>query len=339
MAGRKSRVTRVEVAELARASAPTVSRALAGDSRISEATRLRVLAAAEELGYRPNLIARSLRKQSTGIIGVVVTDLENSYHAQALRLLVDELGEKGFAPLVFSCNAKQSAETVISRLTGFQVDAVIALAAPFDKEIVQNCSRSGKSLVLMNRYDGPEPVATVVGDNCAGGALLADHLIARGARSFGYFAGDDRTLISHDRETAFTARLAEAGFACTSRAVSTYSYDAARTAAATLLESPLDAVFCANDTLAFALMDAARQDLGMSVPDDLMIAGYDNSPLSERPAYDLTSVDQNLTELVTRTVARAQLLSADRGGASPSEVVVPRLVPRGSTAPGQSTES
>jgi DNA-binding LacI/PurR family transcriptional regulator len=336
MTGKQEKVTSIEVAARARASASTVSRALAGDPRISEATRLRVLAAAEELGYRPNLIARGLKNKASGIIGVVVTDLENSYHAHVLRLLVDELGESGFAPLVFSCNARQSAETVMSRLMGFQVEAVIALAAPFDVEIVQTCRRSGKPLVLMNRYDGPEPVATIVGDSRAGAAMLADHLIAQGARSFGFFAGDASTSISRDRESAFVERLAEAGFTCRARAASSYDYDSARAAAADLLATPPDAVFCFNDTLALALMDAARHDFGYSVPDDLMIAGYDNSILAGRPSYDLTSVDQSLPELVARTVARARGLVAGPDMILPSEVVAPRLVPRGSTAPRQS---
>jgi DNA-binding LacI/PurR family transcriptional regulator len=224
----------------------------------------------------------------------------------------------------------------MSRLMGFQVEAVIALAAPFDAEIVRTCRGSGKPLVLMNRYDGPEPVTTIAGDSRSGAAILADHLIAQGARSFGFFAGDASTPISRDRESGFIERLAEAGFSCSARAVSNYEYDSARLAAAELLATPPDAVFCFNDTLALALMDAARYDFGYAVPGDLMVAGYDNSIFANRPAYNLTSVDQNLPELVARTVARARSLAVSPDLILPPEVVAPRLVERGSTAPRKS---
>ncbi|WP_171060775.1 LacI family DNA-binding transcriptional regulator [Poseidonocella sp. HB161398] len=324
-------MTTIQVAALAGASPSTVSRALSGDPRITEATRQRVLAAADELGYRPNLIARGLKNRATGIIGVVVTDLGSFYHAEALRLLVDELGENGLAPLVFACHARQSADAVIARMAGYQVDAVIALAAPFDREIVASCDRSRKPLVLMNRYPGPEPVSTVGGDFDRGGALAAGHLIARGARSFAYFAGEDGAQISRDREAGFLRRLAEDGLGCRARISSVYSYDAARQAAAALLADPPDAVFCANDTLAFALIDAARHDAGLRVPGDLMVAGYDNTTLAARPSYDLTSIDQDLPELVARAVRRARALAEDPAAAPVQDVVLPRLVARGTT--------
>lgn len=329
--GRKIRT--IEVAALAQISQSTVSRALAGDKRISQATRDRVLAAAQELGYRPNLIARGLKNRSTGIVGVIVTDLDNTYHAHALQLLIDEMGQRNLAPLVFVCNATERAGAVISRLAGYQVDAFIALAAPFSAEIVKSCGEGKKPLVLMNRYDGPEDVSTVGGDGAAGGALVADHLVAQGARSFAFMAGEDSTLISAEREAGFTSRLAELGHACRRRAASAYSYAEARRTAAELLADPPDAVFCANDTLAFALMDTARQDLGYAVPRRIMVAGYDNSALSAWSTYDLTSVDQSLGDMTSQTVAVTLSMITDPDKEPSRHVVAPRLVVRGSTSP------
>ncbi|MGO4839109.1 substrate-binding domain-containing protein, partial [Rhizobiaceae sp. 2RAB30] len=196
------------------------------------------------------------------------------------------MGQKGLAPLVFVCNATERAGAVISRLKSYQVDAVIALAAPFSADIVKSCRSEGKPLVLMNRYDGPDEVSTVGGDSARGGALVAEHLVTQGASSFAFMAGEDNTLISAEREAGFTARLAEFGHSCNRRASSPYSYAEARRIAADILADSPDAVFCANDTLAFALMDTARQEFGRRSPNDIMVAGYDNSAVSAWSTYD-----------------------------------------------------
>jgi len=327
--GRKVRT--FEVAALAQASPSTVSRALAGDKRISEATRERVFAAARQLNYQPNLIARSLKNASTGIVGVVITDLDSLYHSHTLKLLIDEMGERGLAPLVFACNATDRAGGVISRLMSYQVDAVIALAAPFDAEIVQSCHEGGKPLVLMNSYDGPAPAHVVAGDSRAGGALAAEHFIQAGARRFAFLGGEDSTRISHDRERGFRDRLEQAGHNCRIRAQTSYTYSDARQAAADLLAQKPDAVFCANDLLAFALMDTARRS-GLSIPGDLILVGYDNTAIAAWPSYDLTSIDQCLEVMVSETVA---VTMAIIGGSSPDPVhltIPPRLVQRNSTA-------
>lgn len=331
MVKHSGKVRSIEVAALARASASTVSRVLSGDKRISQATRERVLAAAAELGYQPNLIARSLKNSSTGIVGVVVTDLDNLYHAHTLKLLIDEMGDRGLAPLVFACHKRERASTVISRLMSYQVDAVIALAAPFSAEIVKSCQSAGKPVVLMNRYDGTEEISLVAGDGIKGGALVADHLAAAGARRFAFFAGEDHTRISSDREHGFKQRLSELGHDCSLRAASAYLHAAAFKAATELLEERPDAVFCANDTLAFALMDAARHSFGLRVPQDLTIVGYDNSELAAWPSYNLTSVDQSLEEMTLLAVQETLALISDPEFIPTRRMVTPKLVVRGST--------
>lgn len=322
------KVRSFEVAALANISRSTVSRVLSGDPRISSETRARVLAAAAELGYQPNLIARGLKNQSTGIVGVVVTDLDNPYHAHALQLLIDKLGSLKLAPLVFVGDTAAGAESAIERLMSYQVDAVIALAAPFSREIVAACRAGKKPLVLMNKHDGDDDVSVVHGDGMLAGAIVADHLVERGAASFGFFAGEDRTTISIDREAGFVERLRQRGFALGVRAQSRYGHAPAMAASAPLLSSGVDAVFCANDTLAFALLDAARSRLGRRPP---MVVGYDNSALAGWPSYDLTSVDQNLEQMTFATVKTALALAKGLHGKTGRHVIAPFLVERGST--------
>lgn len=332
------KVRSIEVAELAQISRSTVSRALAGDTRISEATRDRVLAAARQLGYRPNLIARGLKNQSTGIVGVVVTDLENAYHAHALQLLVEKLGAGRLAPLVFACNTVEGAENAIARLMSYQVDAVVGLAAPFSDQIVKSCVAGGKPLVLMNRHEGNENVGVVAGDGLAAGAMVADHLVARGARRFAFLGGEDNSFISKERERGFTDRLVSHGFDLAVSLSSRYSYAEARVVAADILRAAPDAVFCANDTLAFALLDAAR---AADAPEGErpMVVGYDNSALAGWPSYDLTSVDQNLEAMTSRTVEAAFAMIAAPDAVAERQTIAPFLVERGSTSSRNSSRT
>ncbi len=329
--GKKIRAA--DVAALAQSSRSTVSRALAGDKRISKAVTDRILAAAKELSYEPNLIARSLKNQRTGIVGVVVTDLDIPYHADTLKLLIDEMGDRQLAPLVFACNTPLLANAVISRLMNYQVDGVIALAGPFSSEIVRSCHANGKPLVLMNPYDGPEQVNIVAGDNFAGGALAADHLVNRGARRFAFLAGEDGTPISKEREFGFSTRLKELGHSSFRRVSCPYSYDAAFKASEGILTDSPDAVFCANDTLAFALMDAARQRFGRSVPEDIMVVGYDNSRIAGWPSYDLTSIDQSRDQLALQAVTTLMAVISGASSESIKNIIGPRLIERGSTSP------
>lgn len=326
----RKKVRSFEVAELANISRSTVSRVLGGDPRISEETRRRVLAAAEQLGYQPNLIARGLKNRNTGIFGVVVTNLDNPYHAHALQLLVEKMGERRIAPLVFVGNSPEGAEQAIDRLMSYQVDAVVALAAPFSRQIVDSCLAKRKPLVLMNGYEGSEPVGVVCGDNVAAGAMVADHLVGHGARHLAFFGGEDGTPISNQRLDGFRGCLrSRHGLEVETIVESPYRYDEAFSIAAKILRSQADGVFCANDTLAFALQDAARA-IGTE-PAIPMIVGYDNSMLSARPIYDLTSVDQNLEEMTSRAVEVATSMVDGSDEEATRLIIKPFLVERGST--------
>lgn len=329
------RIRSFEVAERAQISRSTVSRVLSGDPRISEATRERVLAAAAELGYRPNLIARGLKNQATGIVGVVVTELDNAYHAHALQLLIEAMGARRLAPLVFAGRSAEGAEKAIERLMSYQVDAVIALAAPFADPIVAACAAGQKPLVLMNGYDGPGNVGAIGGDNAAAGRMVADLLIARGGKRFGYLGGEDATAISRERADGFVQGLSDAGHTIATTRICRYDYDTALPVAQDLLTEGVDAVFCANDTLACALSDAARV-IGGPRP---LIVGYDNSALAARPIYDLTSVDHDLPRMIARTVETAQAMIAHPTAQPPRDTIMPFIVERGSTRPAPTKDT
>ncbi|WP_277749146.1 LacI family DNA-binding transcriptional regulator [Paenirhodobacter populi] len=332
--GRK-KIRSFEVAERANISRSTVSRVFSGDPRISEETRSRVMAAATELGYRPNLIARGLKNSRTGIVGVVVTEIGSAYHSLALQMLVEKMASARLAPLVFVGKTQQGTGNAIARLMSYQVDAVIALAAPFADDIVEACKAGKKPLVLMNDYSGAENVATVGTDNYLAGQMVAKHLIARGARRFAFFGGQDGTDISNKRSRGYSDTISEAGHSLSLWSTAHFDYvealAAARDLARQALDSRVDAIFAANDTLAFALSDVLRDIAppGSSLP---LLVGYDNSAMSNWPGYDLTSVDHNLDDMIDLSIQTAINMADDPFAPAPKRLIQPVLVARGSTS-------
>ena len=325
------RVRSFEVASLANISRSTVSRALSGDPQIPPATRERVLKAAAQLGYTPNLIARGLKNQKTAIVGLVISELENPFYALLLDALNRGLEDNGLASLLFVCPDIKRFDDIVPRLMSYQVDAVVVAAGPLSSVIAEQCSAAGKPLVYVNRYGQQDGTSVVSGENFRGGELAAEHLIATGARTFGYLAGLEETSTTRDREIGFRRRLAEHGISHIRRDIGYYSYEGAVDAAHRLLSDMPDAIFCDNDAMAVCLVDIARVHYGIEIPERLGVVGYDNTPVSALPAYQLTTIDQRIDQMAQTTVELLVGLIDDPDAGPQKRFVTPRLVRRATT--------
>jgi DNA-binding LacI/PurR family transcriptional regulator len=328
---RKS-VHSIDVARLAGVSRSAVSRAFTDGASISESKRLRIFEAAKQLGYRPNAIARSLITSRSNLIGLLLADLKNPFYSNVLDLLCQKIQRSGRGTLLFSCEYADP-ETMLSNLLSYQVDAVLMTAATLSAGLVEQCERFGKPLVVINKYTESAGISCVSCDNVASGQLVAGHLVARDSRRIGYIAGSQSTLSSRDRERGFIDGLRERGRDLYARDVGYYTYQGGIEAARrvlSLLPRP-DAIFCANDAMACAVIDVARSEFGIRVPDDLGVVGFDNNPSSAANAYDLTTVDQNIDDLTTAAmnILLSELEAPSKGA---RQVVVPgRLVIRSSS--------
>ena len=329
-----NRVRSYEVASLANISRSTVSRALSGDPRIPAATRERVLKAAAQLGYTPNLIARSLKNQKTGIVGLVISELENPFYALLLDVINRRLEDNGLASLLFVCPDIERFDDIVPRLMSYQVDAVIVATGPLSSTIADSCRAAAKPLVYVNRYGQHSGASAVTGDNVHGGEIVAAHLIASGARTFGLMAGLEGTSTNRDREIGLRGALADRGIVDVRRVTGHYSYEGAVAAAHHLLsQARPDAVFCANDAMACCLMDIARAEYGLRIPQDLSIIGYDNTPIAALPAYELSTVDQDIEKMAATTVDTVVSLIDEVDAPAQHHLIQPRLVVRKTTRP------
>lgn len=294
-----------DVADLAGVSRSAVSRVFTPGASVSEKTAKNVRKAAEKLGYRPNVLARSLITGRSRMIGLVVAYLENYFYPEALEKLSNALQQRGYHVLIFM--ASQTAgniDAVLDEILDYQVDGIIAASVALSSELATRCRAHGVPVVLFNRSQDIEGVASVTSDNLAGGAEVARFLAAGGHKKIGYIAGWEGASTQRDREAGFRQGLEDAGLTLHAREVGDFHSERARAAARTMFEHRHrpDAVFVANDHMAILAMDVLRFELGLSVPGDVSVVGYDDVPPAAWPAYSLTTVRQRANLMVERTV-------------------------------------
>ena len=301
-------VTSKDIARKLRISQSTVSRALRGDPRVAADTTARVLEAARQMNYAPNLAARSLITRRTSTVGVVVSDITNPFYPELLEILHNELALAGYRTILFNERTDASVEQHVGDLVnGAAVDGIVYVSATLGMPLPGNGARSIPT-VLVNRYVEAAPVDTVVADNCRGGKLVAEAMLELGHRRIALIAGPENATTSRDRERGFREGLAASGAPLdeTLRRVGQFSHASGYQWCLDLLaaEHRPTAVFAANDVIAFGALDAARR-VGIRVPAELSIVGFDDIDMAGWEGFDLTTVRQPLTEMGR---AAAQLL-------------------------------
>jgi len=300
-----SKITSVEVAAAAGVSRSAVSRVFTPGASVSKATAAKVRAAASELGYRPNVLARSLITGQSRIIGLVVAYLENQFYPEAIEKLSKSLQERGYHVLVFmAANDNEATQDVIDELLDYQVDGIIAASVGLSNDLTRRCEDAGIPIVLFNRDQFDTRLSSVTSDNRAGGAKLAEFLISAGVQRIGHIAGWEGASTQIEREAGFLDGLDKADLGLCAREIGNFHFDTAELAARKMFDcdAPPEAVFVANDHMAFAVMDVLRFDLGIDIPGEVSIVGYDDVPLAAWRSYDLTTVRQRANEMVAQTV-------------------------------------
>jgi DNA-binding LacI/PurR family transcriptional regulator len=297
-------VTARAVAQALGISQSSVSRAFTRDASISPAMRAKIVQAADQLGYKPNAIARSLITRRTNIVGIVMANLTNPFYPEVLEQLTMRLQGAGRQTLLFNVPPGKDVDDELPLLLQYQVDAVIITSATVSSAMARTCAERGTPVVLFNRYVPGAAVAAVACDNVEGGRAAAEHLVGLGHTKPAFVAGRIDTTTNLDRERGFVERLNELGVALHARdGGDEYTYESGYAAALRLIgrPEPPDAIFFANDILAIGGIDALRE-AGVRVPDDISIIGFDNIPVAGWAPYSLTTLRQPVHEMVELTV-------------------------------------
>ena len=302
--GKRTPVTSSQVAERAGVSQSAVSRTFTPGASIAPKTRARVLAAAQELGYRPNAIARSLITNRSRIIAVVMAYLENLFYPDVLEELGRRLAAENYHMLLFTGLKDRDSDPVFDQLMQYRVDGIILASTSLSSELSDECTVAGIPVVLFNRTTERDTASSVTTRNREGGRLLGEFLVAGGHRRYGYIAGLENSSTNRDRFEGYRAALARHGISRIDVRTGNYSRAEAEAAARELLSlpEPPDAIFVANDHMAVAVMDVARYEFGLAIPEQLSIVGYDDVGPARWPSYGITSVTQPIEAMVEATV-------------------------------------
>ena len=298
------KVTSLQVAKKAGVSQSAVSRVFTPGASASQATIDKVKKAANDLGYRPNVLARAMVSGKSRIIGVVVAYLENQFYPEALERLSNSLQAQGYHVLIFMAGKNmQSLDNVVEEILDYQVDGIVAASVAMSSTLAERCKFAGVPMVLFNRSQDLPSMSAVTSDNIAGGRKVAEFLISGNHKKIGYISGWEGASTQRDREAGFISCLANSGFTLHNRQVGNFVMEEAKEATRKMFSSdPPDAVFVANDHMALAVMDTLRYELGLKIPKDVSVIGYDDVPASAWPAYDLTTVRQPVNKMVQETV-------------------------------------
>lgn len=333
-------VTLREVADAAGVHFSTVSRVInpATRGQITSDVAHRVLAIAEQLGYRANTLASSLRTRRSHAVGVVVPDITSLLFPPILQGIEETLIEKGYVSIIGNTDNDPARHArVLREMMGRQIDGLILATATLHDPVIEEWTKRGVPLVMINRTDETGHAPSVITDELRGMALAVNHVAALGHTLIGHVAGPQGLSTGATRAHGFRLAMAALGLPAAPEvmvAATVFGRDAGRAACAQLLKHRphITAIVAANDLLALGCYDALR-DLGLACPETVSVTGYNDLPFVDMVMPPLTTIRIRQREMGAQA-AHVLLRWIENDQASNVDIVLrPSLVVRQSTAP------
>jgi len=328
-----------EVAELAGVSIATVSRVLRGSAPVATPTRERVLAAADELAWRPSRLARAFAVQSHGAVGIVFPDLAGPYFSRVISGFEHEAAERRSAALILGTHERANAEELVIDLAD-RVDGLVVMGRTVSDDVVSTLARQEIPVVLLARHSvGGVPAVRT--DNLGAADALTRHLLEHGRRRIVFVGDPGRSPDVSERWRGVRRALRRAGSSASGTLAPCDGFDVDHGYKAGLElfadGAPFDAVMCANDEVAVGVIRAADAS-AVAVPNDIAVTGWDDTLMASRQHPTVTTVRQPMRELGAR--AAALLFARIAGESVEPEVLRTTLVVKESCgcAPPNETE-
>jgi DNA-binding LacI/PurR family transcriptional regulator len=327
----RPRATSYDVARLAGVAQSTVSRCFRDDSGISPATRTRVLAVAEQLGYVRNALARSLITRRSNMIGVVVTRYTMRGNPDVLYAIGEQLAAAAKQLLLVTVDGDAATLDTLRGVLEYPIEGLVCCVVVPDDDLRELLARR-LPVVFYNREADHLPFDSVAADHFNAAGRVAEALHAAGHRRLLLVGGPAVAPVSRQRVEGFGTRANHLGMPPLGVIETDFSYGAARRQTADWLAAnrPPDAIFCSSDQLAFGVMDACRFDRSLSIPGDISVVGFDDVPEAARPVYDLTTVRQDTVAMAHEAVRLLLLRLAEPASPPVHTVLASELQRRGS---------
>lgn len=321
-----------DVAQTAGVSLMTVSRVVNNKDDVSQVTRDRVMDVIEKLSYRPSSIARGLATRRTGTLGVVVPDISNPYFASIVRSAEEEAYAQNYSVFLGNTNEDPERElTVLQSLEDKQVDGLILFSSRLEDDTLFEVLESFPTAVLVFRDKRGTDVGTFIVDDVYGGRVAIEHLLQSGRRNIGLIAGPSISLSTSGRLKGYREALQAAGIPVNDNWIQ-HCHPVVEGGQATanelLTKHPeITALFCHNDLVAVGALQACVE-LGLHVPNDVAVIGYDDIRLAELVSPALTTLRVSRTEIGTKTM-QMLLEQIEVEAAEPKEIhIKPELIVR-----------
>ncbi len=306
--GKSGNVTIKDIAFRTGFSKSTVSRVLCYDAHVSPDTREKILACAKELNFEPNFFAKGLKTRCSKTIAFFVPNIEIMIYPAIIQAMAAETRERGYTILLCDIQEdKNIAKEYVRKLKGRNVDGFIFSTAFMEQdhnEEIQVVLKEGIPCVHLLRTDNS--ASSVILDNVKGSEIGVEYLFERGKRKIAFLQGQEYLQLYQDRYEGYVRSLGKRGIAIDKELV-WYGYKGSeRIASSVVMEKmksgiAIDAIFCASDNLAVDAIHALSE-MGIKVPDDISVIGYDNVPISELFIPRLTSIGQPFKEMGKKAV-------------------------------------
>jgi LacI family transcriptional regulator len=325
-----------DVARRAQLSVATVSRVLNGFANVSEEARERIKSAVKELGYVPHAGARSLSLARTNAIGVVLPALHGEFFSEIVRGMDRVASDRGYFLLLSNMHPESpGGGTAVLRALRGRVDGLLLMAPHVEDHELVEALPAGLPTLLINTRGQPAGWPGIHLDNSAGAKAVAEHLLALGRRRIVHIAGPAGNIDAQERAEAFRKSIVATAAAELTIVPGDFLEESGERAVNDLLAQgkEFDAVFAANDNMAIGAMSALRR-AGVSVSDEVAVAGFDDIPLAHH--MGLTTVSVRIAELGERALERLIGILGGRDDGR-DELHAPELVVRSSTDPRAGT--
>ncbi|MBP1931918.1 LacI family DNA-binding transcriptional regulator [Ammoniphilus resinae] len=324
------KVTVKDIARTAGVSQSTVSKVLNNYAQVKESTRKKVLKAVEELGFVPDLVARSLVMNRTGTIGLIVGDIANPFFSETAKVIIAEARKSGIDVILSDTDYRSELmEMAVKNMLARRVDGILISAVDRKDTFTTDLYKKGYPLVLFNRHPDSDLVNYIVLDNGKGSRLAVNHLVQLGHRRISFISGPLQFSTFHHRYLGYKNAIQEHNIPYIEEFVfdGDPSYESINDYLKELLnkdEKPT-AFFAATDQLAIHVMDALAR-MGFNVPLDFSVIGFDNIDISSNPHINLTTVSQNKKEMAK--LALEKLLALIDEGEIPEQPIHITLEPK-----------
>ena len=326
-------VTLKDVALKAGVSRAAVSRTFTDGASVSARMRTRVERAAAELGFSPNILARSLTTGQTRMIGLVSNNFHNPAFLQIFDLFTRGLQARGLSPLLVNLSDEADPARSLRLLRQYSVDGIILASSELPDGFAQAFYDAGLPVVhAFGRATPTRAVNLVSIDNVLAGRMAADTLVARGYRRLGFLGGPQHASTTTDRLAGFVAAAAAAGIAVQQTFAAAYSFDAGRAAMQALLRHPRsDAYFCGDDVLTIGALSAVTE-AGLAVPRDIGLIGLNDMEMAGWANINLTTIHQPFAQIVDASIDLMVTILATPSRPAETRLYPCRIIERGTLA-------